>query len=105
MDEGTRDLGSQLNLPDTIQQPMTSTLCQFYLNIAWKTYRGVKTQARVYRDQFLKKRAQEYAAKEDGDTAKAVKQIRLREKLKRDYASIRMGYGENKQGLQALKDN
>lgn len=102
MDEGTKDLGNSLELPDTIQQPMSIDLCKFYQNIAWKSYRGIQAQERMYREKFLKERAKEQANKGNGDIARALKQIRHREKLKRDYTSIRQGYGVNKQGLSAL---
>ena len=100
--EGTRDLGMQLQLPDTIQQPLSIDMCKFYLTIAWKSYRGIQTQERQYREKFLKERAKEQAAKGNGDIAKALKQIRHKEQLKRDYASIRSGYGVTKQGLATL---
>ena len=63
LDEGTRDLGKTLNLPDTVQQPMTLPLCQFYLQIAWKSYRGIKAQARAHREIFLKQRAKKTSGK------------------------------------------
>ena len=102
LDEGTHDLGIELDLPKTFQQPMTVQLCQFYLGIAWQTYRGIQRQSRMYREKFLKERAREQAAKGNGDVANAIKQIRRREKLKHDYASIRRGYGISKHGLATL---
>ena len=100
--EGTKDIGIQLELPDVLQQPMSIDLCKFYLNIAWKSYRGIQSQERQYREKFLKDRAKEQAAKGNGDVAKALKQIRQKERLKSDYSSIRRGYGINKQGLATL---
>jgi hypothetical protein len=47
-------------------------------------------------------RAREQAAKGNGDIEKAIKQIRQRERLKQDYASIKRAYGGNKQGLSTL---
>ena len=102
IDEGTNKLGISLDLPETIQQPMTVELCQFYSNVVWKTYRGIQKNQREYRDKFLKKRAKEQADKGHSDVAKAIKQIRQRERLKQDYASIQRAYGKNKQGLSVL---
>ena len=73
IDEGTRDIGKALNLPDTVQIPMDIPLCQFYLSVAWKTYRSVQRQAREYREQFLKNRAKEQAGNGNGDVAQAIR--------------------------------
>ena len=102
IDDGTRELGVSLDLPATVQQPMSVELCQFYLGVAWKSYRGIQAQERAYRDKFLKAKAKELAEKGNGDAAQAVRQIRHREKLRGDYASIRRGYGVQKQGLSTL---
>ena len=102
IDEGTKDLGNALELPHTIQQPMQIDLCKFYLNIAWKSYRGIQAQERMYREKFLKARAKEQAEKGNGDIAAALRQIRHREKLRKDYAAIRNGYGVAKHGLATL---
>jgi hypothetical protein len=76
---GTKDLGSRLNLPASVQQTLTIPVCQFYLNIAWKTFNGIKKQAREHRRKFLNERAKEQAAKGNTDIAKAIKQIRHKE--------------------------
>ena len=102
IDDGTRDLGISLDLPETIQLPMDIQLCQFYSNIAWKTYRGIQKNQREHREKFLRQRAKEQADKGHGDVEKAIKQIRQRERLKQDYASIQRAYGINKRGLSVL---
>jgi hypothetical protein len=81
---------------------MSIELCKFYHSIAWKSYRGVQAQERLYREKFQQKRAKDYAASGNGDMASALKQIKQRERLKGDYASIRRGYGTSKQGLSTL---
>ena len=101
-DEGTKELGERLQLPGTILGPLPIQVCKFYLTIAWKSYNGIKKQAREQRLKFLKERAKEYAVRGNGDVEKAIKQIRNREQLKFNYASIRRGYGINKMGLTTL---
>ena len=102
LDESTKTLGLKLQLPVTLQQPMTIEVCKFYLDIAWKSFNGIKKQAREHRMKFLKERAKEHAAKGNGDVEKAIKQIRHKEQLIMNYASIRKGYGINKMGLATL---
>ena len=53
--DGTRELGIELDLPATVQQPMTLSLCQFYHSIALQSYRGIQAQERIQREKFLKK--------------------------------------------------
>lgn len=98
----TRDLGNRLNLPATVQQTLSIPVCQFYLDIAWKTHNGIKKQARELRRKFLNDRAKEQAAKGNTDVEKAIKQIRHKELVKGAYASIRRGYGKSKMGLATL---
>mmetsp|Transcript_748 Transcript_748/g.1130 ORF Transcript_748/g.1130 Transcript_748/m.1130 type:complete len:523 (+) Transcript_748:2168-3736(+) len=81
---------------------MSVQLCQFYLNIAWKSYRGIQSQARAHREKFLQKKAKEHVAKGNGDVSKALHQIKRKERLRGDYASIRRAYGTSKQGLATL---
>ena len=102
MDEGTKDLSTHLNLPATIQQSIDISLCYFYLNVARQTYRGIQKHAQEHRDTFLKCRAKEQAAQGNGVVEHAIKQIRKRERLKQDYASIQRASGANKQGLSTL---
>ena len=102
LDDGTRDFGRKLQLPATVQVPMSIDLCKFYLDIAWKSYRGIQRHSKEYREKFLKERAKILAAKGNGDEANALKQIRKREKLRRDYSEIRSAYGKEKQGLATL---
>ena len=52
LDEGTRNLGAFLDLPATVQVPMDEALCNFYLTIALKTYRGIQINQREYREKF-----------------------------------------------------
>ena len=102
LDGSTRDLGNKLQIPAILQQTLTPEVCKFYLDIAWKSYNGVKKQAREHRMKFLKERAKEQAAKGKGTVEKAIKQIRHREQLKMNYATIRKGYGINRMGLVTL---
>ena len=102
LDDNTKTLGLSLAIPATLQQALTLPVCQFYHTIAWKTYKGIQSHERVYRDKFLKERAQVMAAKGNGDVAAAIKQIRHREKARSDFAAIRRGYGIQKQGLATL---
>jgi len=64
LDDGTRDFGLLLGLLATKNQPMDISLYEFYLSIAWKTYRGIQTQAW----------AKEQASHVNGDIAAAIKQ-------------------------------
>ena len=59
LDEGTKELGITLQIPSSLQRPLSEHLCQFYLSNAWKTYRGIQKQARAYPERFLKERASE----------------------------------------------
>mmetsp|Transcript_20247 Transcript_20247/g.28844 ORF Transcript_20247/g.28844 Transcript_20247/m.28844 type:complete len:455 (+) Transcript_20247:252-1616(+) len=102
LDDGTRDLGLSLHLPDTVQQMMDMTLCQFYLSIAWKTYRGIQKTAREHREKFLTQRAKEHADRGNGDIEAAIKQIKQRERMRQDYRSIQHTYGTQKHGLSTL---
>lgn len=45
MDGGTKALGEALGIPANIQTSLSLQLCQFYSNIAWKSYRGIQSQA------------------------------------------------------------
>jgi hypothetical protein len=56
----------------------------------------------MYREKFLQTRAKDYASRGNVDVAQALKQIKRREQLRQDYASIRRGYGANKHGLSTL---
>ena len=47
--EGARDLGNRLNLSITVQQTLSVPVCKFYLEVAWKSYNGIKKQAREHR--------------------------------------------------------
>ena len=102
VDEGTRSLGIELELPNMVQEPMTAQLCKFYLDVAWKSYRGIQRQAREHRDKFLQQRAKELAEKGKSDVAKAVQHIGHKERMRGNYASIREAYGISKQGLATL---
>ena len=102
MDAGTRELGESLNLPASIQQPLTIPVCKFYSDIARKTFRSIQAQAKAHREKFLKQLAKERAAKGNKDVEKALVQIKRKERLRRDYASIRRAYGISKQGLATL---
>jgi len=102
IDEGTQALGQSLNLPDVVQQTMDVSLCQFYSTIALQTYRGIQKNQREYRDKFLQQRAQAQADKGHVNIAQAIRQIKQRERLKQDYASIQRAYGKSKQGLTTL---
>ena len=50
----------------------------------------------------MKKKAQEYADKGNGDLANALKQIKRKERVKQDYAAIRRRYGVSKHGLATI---
>ena len=102
LSEGTKDLGSRINLPESVQQTLTIPVCKFYLNIAWKTFNGIKQQAREHRRKFLREKAKEQAAKGNHDVQKIIKQIRHKEQIRQAYTSIRRGYGVSKMGLATL---